>query len=175
MPSARFELDLRLATIVRGTETLATHSAHEGTMEIHTMAADPAVLLASMASAVLAAILLVTFGRPKVSTPTTDSALLSPSNTKAECHACTQSYANKNLPPGPKPDFLVGNRNQVPSVKPWRWFKKLNDQYGDMFLLWMGQTPVVVIGSGQVAWDLLGELIGTLCKHSVGLELTLFE
>jgi hypothetical protein len=54
-----------------------------------------------------------------------------------------------NLPPGPKPGFLVrsarrrrrmenslrrvaqvGNRNQAPKSKPWRWFRDLNQQYG---------------------------------------------
>ncbi|GAA6007074.1 cytochrome P450 [Rhodotorula paludigena] len=60
-----------------------------------------------------------------------------------------------NLPPGPKPGFFVGNRNQAPAAKPWRWFKDLNDQYGDVVYLRMGQTPTVVLGSAQAAWDLL--------------------
>jgi hypothetical protein len=38
-----------------------------------------------------------------------------------------------NLPPGPTPGWFVGNRNQVPKEgKPWRWFKELNDKYGDV-------------------------------------------
>ncbi|GJN91185.1 hypothetical protein Rhopal_004203-T1 [Rhodotorula paludigena] len=60
-----------------------------------------------------------------------------------------------NLPPGPKPGFFVGNRNQAPAAKPWRWFKDLNDQYGDVVYLRMGQTPTIVLGSAQAAWDLL--------------------
>lgn len=37
-----------------------------------------------------------------------------------------------NLPPGPKPGFFVGNREQVPKEgKPWRWFRDLNLQYGE--------------------------------------------
>lgn len=37
-----------------------------------------------------------------------------------------------NLPPGPKPGFFVGNREQVPKGgKPWRWFRDLNLQYGE--------------------------------------------
>ncbi|BGP32800.1 hypothetical protein JCM10296v2_004584 [Rhodotorula toruloides] len=60
-----------------------------------------------------------------------------------------------NLPPGPKPGFLVGNRNQAPKSKPWRWFRDLNQQYGDVVYLQMGQTPTIVLGSAQAAWDLL--------------------
>ncbi|KAJ7755514.1 cytochrome P450 [Mycena metata] len=62
----------------------------------------------------------------------------------------------KNLPPGPAPtSWLVGNRNQVPSRKPWRWFQELNDQYGPVVYLQLGRTPTVVIGSAQAAWDIL--------------------
>ncbi|GAA6032480.1 hypothetical protein JCM8097_004781 [Rhodosporidiobolus ruineniae] len=60
-----------------------------------------------------------------------------------------------NLPPGPAPGFFVGNRNQAPPTKPWRWFRKLNEQYGDVVYLRMGQTPTIVLGSAQAAWDLL--------------------
>ncbi|BGP40833.1 hypothetical protein JCM10450v2_004836 [Rhodotorula kratochvilovae] len=60
-----------------------------------------------------------------------------------------------NLPPGPKPGFFVGNRNQAPPTKPWRWFRKLNETYGDVVYLRMGQTHTIVLGSAQAAWDLL--------------------
>ena len=45
----------------------------------------------------------------------------------------------------------MGNRNQVPHVKPWRWFQELNDKYGDVVYLQMGQTPTIVLGSAQVS------------------------
>ncbi|KAL8292083.1 hypothetical protein RQP46_001549 [Phenoliferia psychrophenolica] len=60
-----------------------------------------------------------------------------------------------NLPPGPTPTFFVGNRNQVPGEKPWRWFRDLNLQYGPVVYLQMGQTPTIVLGTAQAAWDLL--------------------
>ncbi|GAA6009287.1 hypothetical protein JCM10207_004336 [Rhodosporidiobolus poonsookiae] len=60
-----------------------------------------------------------------------------------------------NLPPGPAPGFFVGNRNQAPPSKPWRWFRDLNQKYGDVVYLKMGQTHTVVLGSAQAAWDLL--------------------
>lgn len=51
--------------------------------------------------------------------------------------------------------MIVGNRNQVPKVKPWLWFRELNQKYGDLVFLRMGTTPTVLIGSAQAAWDLL--------------------
>ncbi|KAJ7888809.1 cytochrome P450 [Mycena leptocephala] len=60
----------------------------------------------------------------------------------------------KDLPPGPG-NWLVGNRNQVPPQKPWRWFKDLNDQYGPVVYLQMGRTPTVVVGTAQAAWEIL--------------------
>ncbi|KAJ7167708.1 cytochrome P450 [Mycena filopes] len=62
----------------------------------------------------------------------------------------------RDLPPGPAPtSWLVGNRNQVPPQKPWRWFHELNEQYGPVVYLQLGRTPTVVIGSAQAAWDIL--------------------
>ncbi|KAJ6512686.1 cytochrome P450 [Mycena sanguinolenta] len=62
----------------------------------------------------------------------------------------------QNLPPGPAPtSWLVGNRNQVPATKPWRWFQELNSQYGPVVYLQMGRTPTVVLGTAQAAWDIL--------------------
>lgn len=49
------------------------------------------------------------------------------------------------------PGFFVGNRNQGPPSKPWRWFQELNEQYGDVVFLQMGQTPTIVLGSAQVS------------------------
>lgn len=67
----------------------------------------------------------------------------------------------KNLPPGPAPtSWLVGNRNQVPAEKPWRWFQELNNQYGPVVYLQMGRTPTVVIGTAQAAWDILEKKSG---------------
>ncbi|KAF7336984.1 Cytochrome P450 [Mycena venus] len=62
----------------------------------------------------------------------------------------------QDLPPGPVPtSWLLGNRNQAPKQKPWRWFQELNDQYGPVVYLQMGRTPTVVIGTAQAAWDIL--------------------
>jgi hypothetical protein len=71
----------------------------------------------------------------------------------------SRSYQSAGLPPGPKPSWIVGNRNQVPKEKPWLWFLQLNQLYGDVVFLRMGRTPTVILGSAQAAWDLLGELV----------------
>jgi hypothetical protein len=51
--------------------------------------------------------------------------------------------------------WLVGNRNQVPNMKPWRWFQSLNEQYGPVVYLQMGRTPTIIIGTAQAAWEIL--------------------
>jgi hypothetical protein len=55
------------------------------------------------------------------------------------------------------PNFfsLVGNRNQIPVEKPWRWFRDLNLEYGPVVFLRMGRTPTIILGSAQAAWDIL--------------------
>jgi len=40
---------------------------------------------------------------------------------------------NKNVPPGPKGQFLLGNTKQLPREKPWIWWTELSKQYGNHF------------------------------------------
>ena len=40
----------------------------------------------------------------------------------------------RRMPPGPKGLPFVGNKHQVPPIKPWRMFKKWNDQYGQCWV-----------------------------------------
>ncbi|TFY79497.1 hypothetical protein EWM64_g4512 [Hericium alpestre] len=61
----------------------------------------------------------------------------------------------RRMPPGPLGLPWVGNRHQVPSIKPWRQFAKWNRQYGSVVSLFLGRTPVLVLGTAQAAWDLL--------------------
>lgn len=51
------------------------------------------------------------------------------------CAALALAWPRKaaNLPPGPAPALFVGNREQVPKGgKPWKWFRDLNLQYGEL-------------------------------------------
>ena len=77
----------------------------------------------------------------------------------------------KTLPPGPKSHWLMGNYvvskkhcgptlaslicQAQPSTHPWRYLEKLTHEYGPLFTIWIGQRPMIVIGTHKVAWDLL--------------------
>ena len=39
------------------------------------------------------------------------------------------------MPPGPRGLPFIGNKHQVPSIKPWRKFAEWNKQYGALVLL----------------------------------------
>ncbi|KAF5379529.1 hypothetical protein D9615_006568 [Tricholomella constricta] len=60
-----------------------------------------------------------------------------------------------SMPPGPFGIPLIGNRHQLPAVKPWRKFAEWNRQYGAVVSIFLGSTPVIVLGTAQAAWDLL--------------------
>ncbi|RPD53731.1 cytochrome P450 [Lentinus tigrinus ALCF2SS1-7] len=71
-------------------------------------------------------------------------------------YAVVASYVRRrNMPPGPHGLPFIGNKHQVPSIKPWRKFAEWNKQYGPIFSLHLGSTPVIVLGTAQAAWDLL--------------------
>ncbi|EMD37058.1 hypothetical protein CERSUDRAFT_114955 [Gelatoporia subvermispora B] len=61
----------------------------------------------------------------------------------------------RRMPPGPRGLPFIGNKHQVPSIKPWRKFAEWNRQYGPVVSLRLGSTPVIVLGTAQAAWDLL--------------------
>ncbi|KAF8168582.1 cytochrome P450 [Pholiota molesta] len=49
----------------------------------------------------------------------------------------------------------VGNRYQLPAIRPWVKFAEWNKQYGPVASLFLGSTPVIILGTAQPAWDLL--------------------
>ncbi|KAF8960907.1 cytochrome P450 [Flammula alnicola] len=61
----------------------------------------------------------------------------------------------KSMPPGPLGLPLVGNRHQLPAMKPWIKFAEWNKQYGPVTSIFLGSTPVIILGTAQPAWDLL--------------------
>jgi hypothetical protein len=59
------------------------------------------------------------------------------------------------LPPGPPRLPIIGNLHQAPSTTPWLTFQKWVDQYGPLVSVDFGGTNVVIIGSYDIARDLL--------------------
>ena len=41
-----------------------------------------------------------------------------------------QYVQRRSMPPGPRGVPFIGNKHQVPSIKPWRKFAEWNKQYG---------------------------------------------
>ncbi|KAF4613090.1 hypothetical protein D9613_011043 [Agrocybe pediades] len=61
----------------------------------------------------------------------------------------------KIMPPGPLGLPFIGNKYQLPAVKPWKKFAEWNKQYGPVTSIFLGSTPVIILGTAQPAWDLL--------------------
>jgi len=69
-------------------------------------------------------------------------------------------YLRKSMPPGPLGVPWIGNRHQFPAVKQWLTFSEWRHHYGPVMSLFLGSTPVIVLGTAQAAWDLLEKRSG---------------
>jgi cytochrome P450 len=72
----------------------------------------------------------------------------------------TWAYQNQTrrvprYPPGPKPDFLIGNLRQVPREKGWLGWTEFGKQYGPLTYLNVMGRPILVLNSHDAAVDLL--------------------
>ncbi|KDR77141.1 hypothetical protein GALMADRAFT_431691 [Galerina marginata CBS 339.88] len=61
----------------------------------------------------------------------------------------------KLMPPGPLGLPWIGNKYQLPAIKPWKKFAEWNRDYGPVTSIFLGSTPVIILGTAQPAWDLL--------------------
>jgi hypothetical protein len=59
------------------------------------------------------------------------------------------------LPPGPARLPLIGNLHQAPTDAPWVTFKKWVEEYGPLISADFGGTNVIIVGSFDIARDLL--------------------
>ncbi|KAF9045490.1 cytochrome P450 [Panaeolus papilionaceus] len=59
------------------------------------------------------------------------------------------------MPPGPLGLPWIGNKHQLPAIKPWIKFAQWTNQYGPVSSIFLGSTPVILLGKAQPAWDLL--------------------
>ncbi|XP_029456171.1 cytochrome P450 2G1-like [Rhinatrema bivittatum] len=55
------------------------------------------------------------------------------------------SWKRKNLPPGPVPWPLIGNLHQLDKSAPYKTFMELGEKYGEVFTIFFGPLPVVVL------------------------------
>ncbi|KDQ58239.1 hypothetical protein JAAARDRAFT_261088 [Jaapia argillacea MUCL 33604] len=58
-------------------------------------------------------------------------------------------------PPGPKPDWFIGNLRHLPKDKPWMAYLEWGKQYGEIISYESFGTRIVVLNSARVAIDLL--------------------
>lgn len=65
-------------------------------------------------------------------------------------------YDRSALPPGPEPRFLTGNK--IPRPYSWRYFETLTQRYGDVFTIWLGRKPLVVVGTYKAANEIMVSL-----------------
>ncbi|XP_078517161.1 cytochrome P450 2G1-like [Lissotriton helveticus] len=59
--------------------------------------------------------------------------------------AWNKMYRNRALPPGPTPLPIIGNMLQLPFGQMVKSMMKLSEQYGDVYTLYLGSRPVIVL------------------------------
>ncbi|KAJ6468323.1 cytochrome P450 [Mycena sanguinolenta] len=84
------------------------------------------------------------------------------------------AFRRRNLPPGPPRRLFRDNRADVPVSHFWKTFSSWHKKYGSVVSFYFGQTPVIVLGTAEVAHDLLdkrGEFYSGRPRQIVGHEI----
>ncbi|KAF8881871.1 cytochrome P450 [Infundibulicybe gibba] len=82
--------------------------------------------------------------------------------------------AKSKLPPGPRRGLLGDHKGQIPDFEPYRKFAEWARQYGAIFSLQLGSTPVIVLNTPKAAWDLLekkGDIYSSRPRSITGQEI----
>ncbi|KAH8105130.1 cytochrome P450 [Cristinia sonorae] len=66
-----------------------------------------------------------------------------------------KSHGQRPFPPGPPRKWLVGNTLDFPNSRPWITFRDWCNRYGNLVFVDLPFKPIVLIGSVEVAKDLL--------------------
>ncbi|ETN40280.1 uncharacterized protein HMPREF1541_04556 [Cyphellophora europaea CBS 101466] len=61
----------------------------------------------------------------------------------------------RRMPPGPPPTPFIGNTKSVPAQYPWIKFQEWSKIYGDIYTVWFGRRPTVIISDPHVAVELM--------------------
>ncbi|KDQ13185.1 hypothetical protein BOTBODRAFT_175790 [Botryobasidium botryosum FD-172 SS1] len=66
-------------------------------------------------------------------------------------------YKGLPYPPGPKPEFLIGNARHLPLDQAWLVYTEWKEKYGDIIHLSALGDHIVVVNSYQTAHELMGQ------------------
>ena len=61
----------------------------------------------------------------------------------------------RRLPPGPKPELIIGNLRQIPTQYQWLTFSQWGKQYGPLTYVEAVGQPILVVNDHQTAVNLL--------------------
>lgn len=65
--------------------------------------------------------------------------------------------AGRNLPPGPKPDPVIGNLRQFPQEYWYKTFGKWTKEYGELVYIDVLGIKMIILGSLNIVEELLGK------------------
>lgn len=61
----------------------------------------------------------------------------------------------RRMPPGPPPLPFIGNKREVPAKYSWLKFQEWSKKYGDIYTIYLGRRPTIIISDPNVAVELM--------------------